>query len=90
MAYLNKAHASAKEEAQKPLHVVRVGHINAAIWENKTEYGSRYSVTLEQLYKDGDKDWQSSRSLFSSNLPIAEKALARAFDYISNLEEGGR
>ena len=38
----------------KPVHDVRLGAIKAAIWANSTPKGTRYSVTLTRLYKDGD------------------------------------
>ena len=79
---------SPQSEAKRPVHTVKLGPVIAAIWENKTEYGPRYSVTLEQLYKDDSDKWNSSHSVFAANLPLAEKVLSKAFDYIECLEEG--
>ena len=73
------------EEAKRPIHKITVGAASAAIWANDTKYGKKYTVTVEQLYKDDDK-WCSSSSLNTASLPFAEKALAKAYDYILELE----
>ena len=49
----------------KPAHEIRFGQIKATIWENDTENGTRFSVTLAKVYKDGD-DWKETKS-FSRN-----------------------
>lgn len=82
--------SNAPSEGKRPIHTVQLGIISAAIWENKTEFGMKHSVTLEQRYKDDSDKWSSSHSVFGSNLPMAEKALSKAFDYITALEEQGR
>ena len=82
---MNKQYQERKPEhtqdSKKPVHTVKIGAINAAIWANDSKFGQRYSVTLEQRYKDDDK-WHSSSSINASQLPQAEKALAKAFDWI--------
>ena len=76
-----------KDEAKRPIHKITLGVISAAIWENDTKYGKKHTVTVEQLYKDEDDKWCSSQTINAGNLPIAEKALSKAYDYISALEE---
>ncbi len=46
---------------QKPVAQVRIGSIKAAIWKNENGNGTRYNVTFQRLYKDGDQ-WKSSES----------------------------
>ena len=74
----------------RPVHKVKVGAISASIWENESKFGKRYSVTVEQLYQDDEDKWKSTSSINSSQLPQAEKALSRAYDWIANSEEEGR
>ena len=57
---------------QTPIHQIRIGAIKAAIWENKSEKLTRYSVTLERLYKS-DGDWSSSASFGRDDLPLISK-----------------
>jgi hypothetical protein len=57
---------------QKPVHEIRLGRIKAAIWENETQNGSLYNVTLSRLYKDGD-DWKDSTSFGRDDLPLVVK-----------------
>ena len=35
----------------KPIHEIRMGRIKAAIWQNETDNGIRYNVTVGRLYK---------------------------------------
>jgi len=65
----------------KPVHDVRLGAIKAAIWANSTPKGTRYSVTLTRLYKDG-KDWKYSDSFGRDDLPFIEKVADEAFRWI--------
>jgi hypothetical protein len=46
---------------RKPVHELRVGRLNAAIWENPTENEVRYNVTFARLYK-ADTGWHSNDS----------------------------
>ena len=46
---------------QKPVHEIRLGAIKATIWANETSVGTRHSVNVSRLYKDGD-EWKRSDS----------------------------
>ena len=67
---------------QKPAHEIRLGRIKATIWENETENGSRYNVTISRLYKDGD-EWKQSTSFGRDDLPLVAKVadLAHTWTY---------
>jgi hypothetical protein len=39
---------------RRPVHELRLGRIRAAVWENSTQNGTRYNVTVSRLYKDDD------------------------------------
>jgi hypothetical protein len=48
---------------QPPVDRVRLGTIQAAIWENTDAEGrTRYSVTVERRYRDADGNWKSTGS----------------------------
>jgi hypothetical protein len=54
---------------KRPIHRIRLGYLQAALWENETPHGVRHSVTLERLYTDAEGKWQSTRSFNESDLP---------------------
>ena len=59
---------------QKPVHEIRLGRIKATIWENETENGTRYNVTVCRLYKDGDQ-WKQTSSFGRDDLPLVAKVV---------------
>ncbi len=54
---------------RRPIHRIRLGYCQAAIWENETPHGPRHAVALERLYTDADGKWQRTRSFNASDLP---------------------
>ena len=46
-----------QKEKVRPVHEIRLGRIKAAIWENETQNGTVFNVTLARLYRDG-KQWK--------------------------------
>jgi len=75
-----------KNERQKPVHEIRLGLVRASIWENKSEYGVRYNVSLERLYPvkldENRRTWKSTSSFGRDDLLLAQKVLDRAHDWI--------
>ncbi len=66
----------------KPAQDIRLGRIRASIWANETEKnGTRYNVTVERLYKDGD-DWKFSQSFGRDDLLLVAKVLDQAHTWI--------
>lgn len=65
----------------RPVHEIRLGRIRAAIWENGTQTGTRYNVTVSRLYKDGD-DWKDSSSFGRDDLPLVAKVCDQAHSWI--------
>src|ERR1700722_2716939 len=83
---------SMKNTKQKPIHEVRLGFIKAAVWKNETEAGARYNVTFSRIYKDGDKDWQSTDSFGRNDLLLVAKVADLAHTWIfeqSQSEDNG-
>ena len=66
---------------QKPVHEVRLGSIKAAIWENRTESGTRFNVTVNRIYKEGD-DWKSTDSFGRDDLLLLAKVSDLAHTWI--------
>lgn len=64
----------------RPVHEIRLGRIKAAIWENETQNGTRFNVTAQRIYKDGDQ-WKSSESFGRDDLPLLIKVLDRAHSF---------
>ena len=54
MVPLNEKGEPTINTKNKPVHDIRLGAIKAAIWANSTPKGTRHSVTLTRLYKDGE------------------------------------
>jgi hypothetical protein len=72
---------SSKESKNRPVHDVRLGRIRAAIWQNETDNGTFYNVTVSRLYKDGD-DWKDSASFGRDDLPLVAKVCDLAHTWI--------
>ena len=66
---------------QKPAHEIRLGRIKATLWENETEQGTRYNVTVSRLYKDVD-DWKNSTGFGRDDLPLVAKVVEMAHLWI--------
>ncbi len=66
---------------QQPVHEIRFGAVKAAIWENATANGTRFSVTVSRLYKDGD-EWKRSESFGRDDLPLLTKVADLAHTWI--------
>jgi hypothetical protein len=66
---------------RKPIHEIRMGRIKAAIWQNETDNGIRYNVTVGRLYKDGS-DWKQTESFSRDDLPVLAKVADQAHTFI--------
>ena len=65
----------------KPVHEIRLGRIKAAIWSNESESGTWHNVTLRRLYQLDGK-WKETDSFGRDDLPLLEKVVAKAHDWI--------
>ena len=65
---------SEENRKQRPVTTIRLGAVEAAVWENERPDGSpNHSVTFSRSYKDGE-EWKSSASYFTEQLPLLAKA----------------
>ena len=62
-------------EKKTPVHTIRVGNVEAAVWENQSRNGSFYSTTFSRKYKT-DQGIRNSDSYSGTAL----LALAKAAD----------
>lgn len=67
--------------SQRPVHVIRMGLIKAAIWRKQTRAGERHDVTLHRLYKNGEQ-WKESGQFGRDDLLLASKVLDAAHSWI--------
>jgi hypothetical protein len=68
--------------SSKPVHELRLGRLKAAIWENLTENGVRYNVTVARLYKDETGSWKSTDSFGVDQLLALAKLVDQAHSWI--------
>lgn len=78
---MSKSNGTEKQKANSPVYEVRLGAIKAAIWVNDTKNGSRHSVRISRLYKDGD-DWRTADTFGRDDLPLVEKVADMAHAWI--------
>lgn len=72
-----------------PAHEVRLGSVKAALWRNETETGTRYNVTFERLYRDGEQ-WRSTDSFGRDDLLLLAKVADLAHTWIMKPEPADR
>ena len=65
----------------KPVHKIRSGAIEVAIWRNENEKGPWYSVTMNRSYKKDDK-WAQADNYGSDDLLLLAKLLDQAHSWI--------
>ena len=76
-----------KKQTQKPVEEVRNGLVKAAIWQNETAKGIRYSITFRRLYKEkGAKEWKSTSSFGRDDLLVLRKVADQAHTRIQELQ----
>ena len=76
----------------KPLETLRDGAIKATIWENPSDKGAFYRVTLARTWVDQQGKYRDSDSLTGSQLLRASRLLTAAYDRTRELRKarGGR
>ena len=72
---------STQQPKQKPAHEIRQGRIKATIWENETENGTRFNVTVARIYKDGEQ-WKTTDSFGRDDLLLLAKVIDQAHTWI--------
>jgi len=73
------------EPAKPPVAKLRLGLLNASIWERTTEKGTFYSVTFERRYRDSNGEWQSTHGYDANDLLALSKLADQAHSRILEL-----
>ena len=76
---------------ERPIHSVKLGLIEAAIWRNETEGKPRFNVTVRRLYSvegEGQRTWRSTDSFGRDDLLAAAKVLDLAHTWICEQASG--
>jgi hypothetical protein len=84
----NTASQKASETQKPPVAKLRIGLINANIWQRVTDEDAFYSVSFERRYRDNDGNWQSTHSYNADDLLILAKLADKAHTEIMNLRAG--
>lgn len=66
---------------RKPIHEIRLSRVKAAIWQNPTDNGIFYNVTVSRLYRDADQ-WKWSDSFGRDELPLLASVTDQAWHWI--------
>jgi basic membrane lipoprotein Med (substrate-binding protein (PBP1-ABC) superfamily) len=69
------------ERKTMPVHVVKLGKIQASVWANETKHGRRFNVTACRLYLENG-EWKRSDSFGRDELLTAARAFHSAYDWI--------
>jgi hypothetical protein len=70
------------EEKQQPVHAVRLRNVRAAVWANRNEGGTYYTVTLSRSYRDQEGNWHTSESFGRDDLLLLAKVADVAHTWI--------
>ena len=77
-------------DRQRPVHTLRVGRIQVAIWKNKGTTGTWFSVTSSRSYKDEQGNWKDTDSFAPQDLPLLCRLLDQAYNHLFSLERSSR
>jgi hypothetical protein len=73
------------ETAKPPVAKIRLGLINAIIWERTTDNGIFHNVTFERRYRDANGEWHSTQSFDANHLLTLAKLADLAHTETSRL-----
>lgn len=70
---------------QPPVHTLRYGNVQAAIWKNQSEQNQSeyFSVTLSRRFRQGE-EWKDSKAFLKSDLPTVSKIAGDAHSWIQD------
>ena len=71
------------DPSRKPVHTIRYGAVEAAIWKNDGEAGAFYNVTLRRGWRDEQGTWHDSTSFNFKDLPNLAKAITDSHSWIA-------
>lgn len=66
----------------KPDFTQRVGGIQVAVWGNKTDKGTMYSITFSKSYMGKDKQWKTTQSFKPNDTALLKIGMDKAMEFI--------
>ena len=88
MAQATQEQKRSEKQAHRPVHTIRYGTIQAAIWRNIVDNGNAsrpmYSVTFSRSYKEGER-WRDTTSFGVDDLLVLAKVANDAHTHIHEL-----
>ena len=69
----------------RSVHEIRIGLIKARVWRKRTRSGTRHTVSVVRLYRNGDL-WKESTRFGRDDLPAVRLTLDQAHTWI--LQQG--
>jgi hypothetical protein len=76
------AEAPRAEEKQQPVHVVRLRNVRAAVWANRNDGGTYYTVSFSRSYRDQEGNWRTAESFGRDDLLLLAKVADVAHTWI--------
>lgn len=74
----------------KPIHTIRIGMIQAAIWSNPGEHGPLYNVVITRQFRTAESQWRSSTAFGRNDLLLVAKIADAAHTYICQHQAAAR
>ena len=71
-----------KPKPRRPVHTVRLGAIEAAVWENEGANGIFFATTFKRSYRDGE-EWKESDSYGERDLLALARCALDAQSFIA-------
>jgi hypothetical protein len=85
MATKTSKKTQSTETAKPPVAKLRLGLLNASIWERVTEKGTFHNVTFERRYRDNNGERHSTHSYDASDLlalaKLADQAHSKLLEF---------
>lgn len=74
---------AAGQDRNQPIHSIRMRNVRAAIWANRSEKGTFYSVTITRSYRSDDGAWHSTESFGRDDLLLVAKVADLAHTWVT-------
>lgn len=73
------------DERKPPVFEARIKMVKAVVWENQSDEGAWYSVTVSRSYKDGE-NWKQASSFGRDDLLTLAECLRLSYLWIANAQ----
>lgn len=70
------------DDKQRPVHKVRLRSVTAAVWQNQSDRGPWYSVTVSRSYRDDAGNWHTAENYSGGDLLLLAEVSRLAFLWI--------